>query len=360
MLILGLLCFMYYLAFAQTPTNDSHWQLKWQDNFDTFNTNIWVKADSVAREHAKEPQIYIGNQVWTSGGNLVIEWNNTPFICPTPPPDPHWICDTCVAGKKYNYRSGLIETKPFYNTQFGYIEARIKLPFKRVGTKSWGFFPAFWTMCNIGSSCTTAGEIDIIEMFGGEYKEPNTLNTCIHRCYGDGCNNGNMSISHTYSDFDYTLWHTYAIEWNAMRIIWYLDGKVIRTTTNHQIVDPIRIILNFAIQSEKKYLPPTSPNYSAQMLVDYVKVYCLKCDKNAVVTKITDFNNYNYAVKKSISLDNQTTIPANSNITLRATDFIELKPGFEVQTGRELYLDVTPCETCVPIMEAAIILDGVE
>jgi len=33
-----------------------------------------------------------------------------------------------------------------------------------------------------------------------------------------------------------------------------------------------------------------------------------------------------------------------NNITLRATDFIELKPGFEVQTGRELYLDVTPCD----------------
>jgi len=43
-------------------------------------------------------------------------------------------------------------------------------------------------------------------------------------------------------------------------------------------------------------------------------------------------------------MSNATAIPANNNITLRAADFIELKPGFEVQTGRELYLDVTPCE----------------
>lgn len=43
-------------------------------------------------------------------------------------------------------------------------------------------------------------------------------------------------------------------------------------------------------------------------------------------------------------MSNATNIPANSNISLRATDFIELKAGFEVQTGRELYLDVAPCE----------------
>jgi len=53
----------------------------------------------------------------------------------------------------------------------------------------------------------------------------------------------------------------------------------------------------------------------------------------------------NYAVKKSISLSSTTTIPQNNKICLRATDFIELKNGFEVPLGAELYLDVTPCES---------------
>ena len=80
------------------------------------------------------------------------------------------------------------------------------------------------------------------------------------------------------------------------------------------------------------------------MYVDYVKVYQLKCDKNTVVTKIPNFNTYNYAVKKSISLSGATIIPKSSNISLRATDFIELKPGFETPLGTEMYLDVSPCQ----------------
>ena len=62
------------------------------------------------------------------------------------------------------------------------------------------------------------------------------------------------------------------------------------------------------------------------------------------MNEIPNFGTYHYAVKKSISLTNATTIPAGSNITLRANDFIELKPGFEVGIGRSLYLDVSPCD----------------
>jgi hypothetical protein len=78
------------------------------------------------------------------------------------------------------------------------------------------------------------------------------------------------------------------------------------------------------------------------MRVDWVRVHQLKCDKYTVINEIPNFNTYNHAVKKSITLSGATTIPANSNISLRATDFIELKAGFEVPTGRELYLDGCP------------------
>ena len=80
------------------------------------------------------------------------------------------------------------------------------------------------------------------------------------------------------------------------------------------------------------------------MYVDYVKVYQLTCDKNTVVNEISNFNTYHYGVKKSITLSGATTIPLGSTIYLRANDFIQLNPGFEVQTGRMLYLDASPCE----------------
>jgi hypothetical protein len=75
-------------------------------------------------------------------------------------------------------------------------------------------------------------------------------------------------------------------------------------------------------------------------------VYQLRCDKNTPLTinNLTNLANYDNKVKKSITI-NAITIPASgNNICLRANDFIELKPGFEVQKGRDVYLDVSPCE----------------
>jgi hypothetical protein len=109
------------------------------------------------------------------------------------------------------------------------------------------------------------------------------------------------------------------------------------------IQHPLRIIMSVVLHDTGDDCPPTSnsvfPNY---MYVDQANVWRLKCDKYTIVNEIPDFNTYHYAVKKSITLSGTTTIPANSDISLRATDSIDLKPGFEVQTGRELFLDVNP------------------
>ena len=340
--MLCLFCFAQYFIYAQTPTHnpiDPHWQLKWEDNFDTFNSNIWAKADTAARGNPQRPQLYLANQIWVSGGNLVIALNNTPITCPTPAPDTHWVCEQCTSGKTYNYRSGHMQSKSPYKPQYGYIEERIKFPYKE--GKKWGFWPAFWTNVWSGQN-TNAADFEIVEIFHRN-NPPDHFQIGTARTYNPHDGDGPFFIYP--SNFSYADWHTYAIEWNKDRVIWYLDGKAIASVNNHRIVDPTSLILNLDVIPENAYLPQTSPYFEEKMYVDYVKVYQLKCDKNTVVNDITNFNTYNYAVKKSITLSNATTIPAGSNITLRANDFIELKPGFEVQTGRELYLDVSPCET---------------
>jgi beta-glucanase (GH16 family) len=348
-IILSLFCFIPYFTFAQTPTHnpiDPHWQLKWQDEFNTFNDNIWLKANNaIHKSDTKEPQLYLANQVSTSNGYLVIELNNTPATCPNPAP-PTWPCVSCISGKTYNYRSGLVQTREAYNTQYGYIEARIKFPY-RAG-KKWGFWPAFWTMCNV-SSCTNAGEIDICEIFARN-KPPNHFGMAVIRQYKNEDHPKDADgFPYQSSNFSYNEWHTYAIEWNSSRMIWYLDGKAVASLSNHRIVDPIRIILNLAVLensgSDAQYQPPTSPYFHDEMYVDYVKVYKLRCDSNTplVINNLTDLSNYDNKVKKSITI-NSITIPSGNDIYLRANDFIELKPGFEVQTGRGLYLDVSPCE----------------
>ena len=343
-IVLSLCSFIQYLVLAQLPSNDPHWQLKWEDNFEgnTLNTNRWLKWN-YSDHWGEEPQLMLEQNVWVANNKLNILLDNNKAYCPNPPPDTvSGACGDCKPGW-HDYTSGCVETKPKYYVKYGYIEARIQAPFKRKNTKGYGLWPAFWTYIGDEDNSlpypkTNEAEIDIFEMFGHEYKFPNTINTCIHNS-----RDTKMGMAHTFDNFDYRDWHTYAIEWNPNRIIWYVDGIAIRGLLSHNIVDQVRIILGIGIH--EKHLPPTSPHFAEYMYVDYVKVYELKCDKNTPLTinTLADITNYDNRVKKSITI-NSITIPAGSRICMRANDFIELKPRFEVKAGREMYLDVSPCE----------------
>lgn len=78
------------------------------------------------------------------------------------------------------------------------------------------------------------------------------------------------------------------------------------------------------------------------MYIDQANIYRLICDCEEQIDEIYDFVNYQYGVKKSISLSGMTHLPQNDNVCLRARDFIELSNGFEVPLGTEFYADVNP------------------
>lgn len=137
-----ILCFVYYLTFAQTSTNDPHWQLKWEDQFNNFNTSRWIKRDNFDH-YCGEPQVYRTQNAYTSNGNLVLEVKNETYCCPPQFVNESQCCRQNQTGQCYKYTSGWVETTDAYKTQFGYIEARIKLPFKRIGNKSCCFFLYF-------------------------------------------------------------------------------------------------------------------------------------------------------------------------------------------------------------------------
>ena len=347
---------MQNITFAQTPTyhNDQNWQLKWEDDFSTLNSDRWLVKNNFDH-YGKEPQVYRTQNSYTNNGNLILEVKSEEYCCPPGSVNPSNCARQDAIGNCYQYTSGWVETKPAYKTQFGYIETRIKFPYRE--GEEWGFWPAFWTF---SSGAENAAEIDICEIFNGTHDMTNTITTCVHTCYHNeelypypeidpDCIKPSLGRVHTFPNFDYTDWHTYAVEWDANRITWYVDSIVFRTLENkdfdnngNSIMGPVRIILNLAIQKDSKYHPPTSPPFSERMYVDYVKVYQLKCS-NTIINEIPNFNEYCYTVKKSISLSSATTIPAGENITLRATDYIELANGFEVPPNTELYLDINPC-----------------
>ena len=322
------------LLFGQTPSNDPHWEELWKDDFNFFDNTKWVKANYAI--HSPEPQIYLISNVYTLNGQLVIKVNNNSVTCPPNPTQTTWACGLAAPGQSYPYNSGWIETKQVYNTQYGFIEARIKLPY------GFGFWPAFWTFAGSGlPNNINAAEIDIFENLG--HKPANIITTNIHKNYPDGNIYYEEHIPTNYSWAN--TWHTYAVEWSPSKIVWYLDGSPIRTFPNHGIIDPVRIILNLAI--EPGYLPNSSTPFPSNMYVDYVKVYELDNDCNTNLNVCNyNFSSHDNRVKKIITIGNgscSNSLNSGDNVYLRASEGVLINGDFTVPVGAELYIDVNPC-----------------
>ncbi len=336
------LMFIPVAVLGQLPQTDLNWQLLWEDNFNGFNNDLWLKTNDC--KHGYEPQLFVKNNVWVNDGKLIIRVNNDKTRC-LEDFEEYSSCQECDTSLLYEYTSGRVETMPAYAIRFGYVEARIKVPHYD------GLWPAFWTLIKQGLHHEDPGhsvsEIDIFEIYAHKAHSNlfNHMETNLHHVYNPSTEPPTAYLQeHDLKNFNYTDWHKYAIEWDPVKIIWYVDDTPIRTTYNHGIMDSVRLIMNVAIVSDGQYWPETTPYFARHMLVDYVKVYGLKCDKHTIINEIPDFSAYDYKVKKSITLGSGTTIPAGTDISLRANDYIELLSGFEVPAGGQLYLDVSPCQ----------------
>jgi beta-glucanase (GH16 family) len=344
LLFISLLVFT--ITHGQTPANDPHWLLLWEDQFTSFNSTKWVKAEYC--DHNGEPQLYTADNVDIWNGKLRIHLLDEDANCINTPPTTY-VCGDCNLGT-HNYTSGWINTNEAYNMEFGYVEARIQFPYGN------GLWPAFW----LWSFESRYEEIDIAELFPGKLEKGTNvfygqrhdqyINTS-HLHYGvtNGSTWTKISQDYIYPINDYFMYHTYGIEWSPNKIIIYVDGIVVNNIQNPQISDPKHIIFNIAINNalyDEIILPYTG--IPATMLVDWIKVYTLNSDcNNSIWTCNYDFNNHDFKVKNVISIGGSgclNSLTNGQNITLRAKDFVIINGDFTVPTGAELYIDCnSPC-----------------
>jgi beta-glucanase (GH16 family) len=174
------------------------------------------------------------------------------------------------------YTSARLRTKGLHDFLYGRIEARIKLP----STK--GIWPAFWMMPtdSVYGGWAASGEIDILESIN----VATTVYGTIH--YGGQWPNnvssgGSQSGTNFSNDF-----HTYAIEWSADLMRWYVDGSLFYSVTsdtwyssaapnnNRAPFDQLfHILLNVAVGGNWPGYPDGSSVFPQEMLVDWVRVY---------------------------------------------------------------------------------------
>lgn len=226
-----------------------NFSLLWRDEFDApldptiWNSN-WLGAPGKVTKpvNSSELAAYDPAQVSVANSCLVLKAIQSPVVASD--------------GKTYQYRSGLIEsatTGSKAGKEFGpgtFIEFKVMSDGSGQILNNW---PAAWLN---GHHVTwpDRGENDVYENLSGgpawHYHAP-------------GVNNGKTAIG------SWTGWHTYACDWQAGRIDYYYDGKLVGSQTSGVLSYPNYIVLNLALSTQNGG-PLVVP---AQMLVDYVRVW---------------------------------------------------------------------------------------
>lgn len=244
------------------------YRLVWNDEFDNgsgLDGNDWTHEVQGPGWVNNELQNYVYEK--SPGGTRVTEVKNGTLRI------------NCFkeSGKIY---SGRVYAHVGTGWQYGYIEAKIKLP------KGKGTWPAFWMMpCNVNWATEAwpyCGEIDIMEEVGCV---PNEVSSSLHASGHNHTNNTQVTHAMTIDKAEGEF-HVYALEWTASTITTYVDGNVqlrydnpnTATTTdpkwNWPYDRPYYVILNLAwggswggmMGVDESALPVT-------MEVDYVRVF---------------------------------------------------------------------------------------
>ncbi len=261
LLVCALSCFLGCGNNDSSP-DEINWQLVWEDAFDGPSGQLpdstkWVFDDW-------------GND--SGWGNNQLEYNtDRPENASLDGAGNLAIVARQESYGGLNYTSARIKTQAKFETSYGRIEARMKLPYGQ------GMWPAFWML---GNDIDTVGwpycgEIDIMEYRG---QEPSTIHGTLH---GPGYSGGQaIGTSYTLDNarFD-TEFHTFAIEWDMDSIKWFVDDDHYQTLRSSDLTGdwvydhPFFIILNLAVGGWFAGSPNANTSFPQTMLIDYVKVF---------------------------------------------------------------------------------------
>lgn len=174
------------------------------------------------------------------------------------------------------YQSVRMNTSGKFEFQYGYIEARLRIPYGH------GIWPAFWMLgSNIGQvGWPRCGEIDIMENIGNQEWLGRIAST-LH-----SPNAGGQDFAH---QVKYNLpagqafhdrYHLFAALWEPGVISFYVDGRIIGRKTQAMVQGnpwpfdaPEYIILNTAVGGRWPGYPDATTHFPQKMMVDYVRVY---------------------------------------------------------------------------------------
>ena len=240
-----------------SPSSYSGYNLVWEEEFDgsSLDLSVWNYETGASGWGNNESQYY-------RSGNKNAELDQG-FLRITAKEETH-------LGAPYT--SARLTTQGKESFQYGRIDIRAKVPYGQ------GVWPALWMLGdNFGSAgWPTCGEIDIMELIGGEGYNDRTVygtahwsNNGSHAEYGG---NRSLPLGEKFND----EFHVFSIVWNSSSIKWYLDNSLYHTMNTASLTafqNKFFFILNIAVEGNWPGPVVPSTQFPQYMLVDYIRVF---------------------------------------------------------------------------------------
>ncbi|WP_420315885.1 family 16 glycosylhydrolase [Ekhidna sp.] len=240
-----------------TPTSYDGMTLIWNDEFDGSNLNETYWNYEIGTGNGgwgnNELQYYREDNTSLTEGYLVIEARRENF-------------------SNNQYTSSRLTTENKFEFQYGRIDIRAILP------KGQGMWPALWMLgANFRQvGWPSCGEIDIMEMIGGENNEDVVHGTAHWDNNGTKADFGGSTrlSSGIFND----EFHVFTIMWDQNQIRWFLDDRQyhsmsITPAELSEFRNEFFLIFNVAVGGNWPGSPNSSTVFPQRMIVDYVRVF---------------------------------------------------------------------------------------
>jgi beta-glucanase (GH16 family) len=259
------------------------------------------------------------------------------------------------------YTSARLITYPNgHSWKYGKFEARMKLPYGQ------GIWPAFWMLGRNffeGTSWPGCGEIDIMEMVGGDGTTGQGDDDIVHGTvhWSDNGNHadygGSKQLAEGIFNDDF---HVFSITWDSKEIRWFLDGQqyhIIDITPSdlNEFQKEFFIILNLAVGGNWPGNPNSSTVFPQQLVVDYVRVYQLDVEPEIFgdTAVVAGASNLTYSVVESDSFNYNWTVPADV-VILEGQGTHEITVDWGCDTGSVICELITECTDYVLTQKVSV------
>lgn len=178
--------------------------------------------------------------------------------------------DSGFALNRQAFLSGIITSYDSFRFRYGRAEIRARFPAGK------GFWSAFWLLnAYYKQDQPEDPEIDVIEAIGDR---TGTAFQAYHYLVdrdGDGFHTDYVSVEMQAPIDDFSAdFHTYAVDWQPGRIVWYVDGVETNRIEGAEVsTEQMYLIANFAIGGAFPGPPDSTTPFPSSMEIDWIRVY---------------------------------------------------------------------------------------